>query len=154
MRSWDYEENTRRSWSGFLAGAGIGVACMYLIDPSRGARRREVIRETLTRAAHLTADGIDATGRDLTYFMEGLRSEAQHWFGTEDSIPDVLRTNWSPGARTLVGSIGSALLAYGASRRDVAGTLVGIAGAGLVLRAATNLELSHLVGASDSDRGR
>jgi uncharacterized membrane protein len=34
------------SWAGFLAGAGIGAACMFLIDRNNGARRRAFLRRT------------------------------------------------------------------------------------------------------------
>jgi uncharacterized membrane protein len=57
-----------------------------------------------------------------------------------------MQTNWTPATRTLVGSIGSALIAYGAARRDTAGALLAFAGTGFVLRAATNLETKRLVG--------
>jgi BON domain len=230
MTSWDYEENTGRLWTGFLAGAGVGAAFMYLIDPGRGARRRGLIRDKLIHATHVTADGVDAASRDLAHRAQGLWAEAHNWFDTEHapddvlvgrvrarlgryvshphavevtaeggrvtlrgqilkheirpllraiaripgvheidnqldqhetagdipslqggvarrgSLPDVLQTSWSPATRTLVGSIGSALVAYGAARRDAIGTLFGAAGAGLVVRAATNRELSLMVG--------
>jgi uncharacterized membrane protein len=60
--------------------------------------------------------------------------------------PAVMQRDWSPGARALVGSVGSALVAYAAARRDVFGTLFGLAGTALVLRAAANLESTRLVG--------
>ena len=59
---------------------------------------------------------------------------------------DFMQREWSPAARTLAGSIGSALVAYAAARRDVFATLFGLAGTALVLRAATNLETTRLVG--------
>ena len=65
---------------------------------------------------------------------------------------DVLQTNWSPATRTLLGSIGSALAAYGASRHDRAGKLACLTGAGLILRAATNLETTRLLGVSEGRR--
>ncbi len=232
MRSWDYEENTGRSWTGFLAGAGVGAAVMYLVDPGRGARRRGLIRDKLIHATHVTADGVDAASRGLAYRAQSFWAEAHLWFSSEHApddvlvgrvrarlgryvshphavevtaqggrvtlrgqilkhevgpllwgiaripgaheidnlleqhdtagdIPslqsgaayngspsDVLQNSWSPATRTLVGSIGSALVAYGAARRDALGTLFGAAGAGLVIRSATNRELSGLVGTS------
>jgi uncharacterized membrane protein len=59
---------------------------------------------------------------------------------------EVMQTNWTPATRALVGSIGSALVAYSAARRDLAGTFIGVAGAGFVLRSATNLEAKRLIG--------
>lgn len=230
MRSSDYSDNSARRWSGLLAGACLGAAGMYLIDPTRGARRRGVIRDKLTHAAHKTADGLEATRRDIAHRAQGVWAEAHYWFETGDvpdhiliervraklgryvshpravevnadcgcvtlrgkilkhevepfldavsripgvqavddlleqhdragnipslqggsarpgDLPDVMQRNWSPAARTLVGSMGSALVVYAAARRDLVGTLFGLAGTGLVLRAATNLETKRLAG--------
>jgi uncharacterized membrane protein len=78
---------------------------------------------------------------------------------TRDSIPslqggrprpgeplDVFQKNWSPATRALMGGVGSALAAYGALRRNTAGTLAWITGAGCVLRAATNFETQQTPG--------
>jgi uncharacterized membrane protein len=235
MKTSDYV-GTAGSWTGFLAGAGVGAACMYLIDPNRGASRRGLIRGKLTRAAHKTGDGLDAASRDLAHRAQGVWASSQHWLSSEDApdevlvervrarlgryvshphaidvsaedgrvtlrgkilkrevrpliravgtvagvheidnlleeherpgnvpslqggtrrrgeLPDIMQTNWSPTARTMVGSIGSALTAYGASRRDAIGGLVGLAGAALVVRAATNLDAARLVGAGGGRR--
>jgi uncharacterized membrane protein len=229
MRFADHDGSSR-NWSGFLAGACFGAAGMYLIDPSRGARRRGLIRDQLTHAAHKTADGFDATRRDLSNRATGAWAGARHLFESSDvpdhilvervraklgrcvshphaievdadsgcitlrgkilnrevshllraigripgvkdiddflerhdragnipslqggsrragDSPDVMQREWSPAARTLVGAMGSALVGYAASRRDIFGTLFGLAGTALVLRAATNLETSRLLG--------
>lgn len=89
MRSFDYTDDTGRGWGGFLAGACLGAAGMYLIDPSRGARRRGVIRDQLIHAAHKTVDGLDATRRDLSHRARGTWAEAQYWFGSSD-VPDYI----------------------------------------------------------------
>jgi uncharacterized membrane protein len=57
-----------------------------------------------------------------------------------------MQREWSPAARTLVGGVGSALVAYAAARRDAFGTLFALAGTALVLRAATNLEAKRITG--------
>ena len=230
MRSSRYSDTQPHSWSGFLAGACLGAAGMYLIDPSRGARRRGLIRDQLTHAIHKTADGLEATGRDFAQRAEGIWASGHHWFGSAD-VPDhiliervraklgryvshpraidvdadsgcvrlrgkilerevepllravawipgvheidnlleqhdragnipslqggsarpgdlfeMMQREWSPAARTLVGSAGTALAAYAAARRDVFGTFFGLVGTALVLRAATNLETKRLVG--------
>lgn len=61
--------------------------------------------------------------------------------------------NWSPTARLLAGATGGGLAAYGAKKRGAAGTLLGIAGAGLVARAATNLTFERLLGLGPGRRG-
>jgi uncharacterized membrane protein len=189
-----------------------------------------VIRDQLIHAAHKTADGLDATRRDLAHRAQGSWAEAQYWFGSSDApdyilvervraklgryvshpravdveadngcvvlrgkiltrevdpflaavrtipgvyeiddllerhetagnipslqggaarpgnLPDLMQREWSPAGRTLAGGIGSALVAYAAARRDVFGTLFGLAGTALVLRAATNLEAKRMIG--------
>jgi uncharacterized membrane protein len=61
-------------------------------------------------------------------------------------LPELWQRSWSPAARTLVGSIGSALITYAAARRDLFSTLFGLAGSALVVRAATNLDSKQIVG--------
>ena len=86
MRSWDYDDSSTRSWAGFLAGAGVGAACMYLIDPNLGARRRGVLRDKVIRAGHSTVDGLEASRRDLANRARGTWAGTHHWF--ERDVPD------------------------------------------------------------------
>lgn len=230
MKSSDYEGNGMSSWTGWLMGAGVGAACMYLIDPTRGARRRGLIRDQFAHASNLTADRWGKTTRDVSHRVRGtwaatrgwvrpgevsddvlvervraklgryvshphaidvyaqdgcvtlrgkiLKHEVNELLRTVGKVPGVcevdnqleehetagnipslqggthrpgdqyemMQTNWTPAMRTLVGSTGSALIAYGAARRDTAGAFLAFAGTGFVLRAATNLETKRLVG--------
>jgi uncharacterized membrane protein len=57
-----------------------------------------------------------------------------------------VQENWSPATRLLAAGAGAGCLAYGSGRRDAAGALLAIGGAGLFLRAITNLEFSRLTG--------
>ena len=236
MRSPNFGSSSTGSWAGFLAGAGIGAACMYLIDPNSGARRRALIRDRTSRVSHKTADGLDAAARDLvnrTYgtwtsarlrsttadvpdqvLVERVRAKLGRYVShphaievdadrgcvtlrgkilkrevkplwravrripgvleidnlleqheTAGHVPslqggrprrgqplDVFQRSWSPATRMLVGSIGSALAAYGASRRDAAGTAACVAGTAVLLRAATNLEARPLTGVAAGRR--
>ena len=54
--------------------------------------------------------------------------------------------NWSPATRFVTAGAGAGFLAYGSSRRDTAGALLALGGAGLFLRAITNLDVSRLTG--------
>lgn len=47
----------------FLGGVGIGVAVMYLFDPTRGTRRRDLAREQLRRGAKRFSDTLQSTAR-------------------------------------------------------------------------------------------
>jgi uncharacterized membrane protein len=62
----------------------------------------------------------------------------------------LMKVNWSPTARLFAGAAGGLLAAYGARKRGVLGAVSGVAGAGLLSRAATNMELGRLVGIGGS----
>lgn len=85
----DFGGDSRGSWGSFLAGACVGAAGMYLLDPNRGARRRAVMRDKLTRAAHTTVDGLDAAGRDLAHRSAGVWAGARRWVASEE-VPDYI----------------------------------------------------------------
>src|SRR5690242_20090754 len=57
MRSANPDGNGAISWVGFLAGASLGAACMYLVDPNNGARRRAVVREVAGAIAKVADPG-------------------------------------------------------------------------------------------------
>jgi len=63
-----------------------------------------------------------------------------------------MQEHWAPATRTVVGSAGAALVAYCAARRDVFGTLFGLAGVALVLRAAANIDAARLIGTGGGRR--
>ena len=58
----------------------------------------------------------------------------------------VMRENWSPLTRSLVGLTGGAMGIYGAVRRDWIGAGLGLVGLGLATRSVSNLPASRLVG--------
>jgi len=55
-----------------LIGAGVGASLMFMLDPSRGARRRALVRDKVVRVAHKTREAADATQRDLSNRLSGL----------------------------------------------------------------------------------
>jgi uncharacterized membrane protein len=59
---------------------------------------------------------------------------------------DSRQDNWAPATRALAGASGAALVATGLARRNRTGIGLAAAGAVLVTRAVTNLELRRLVG--------
>jgi uncharacterized membrane protein len=59
---------------------------------------------------------------------------------------ELMQNNWSPAARLLVGSVGTALLGYGATRNAPTACVLGTAGLGLMARALTNRPLASLLG--------
>jgi uncharacterized membrane protein len=80
---------------------------------------------------HKTADGISA--------LQGGISRSGDRF-------ELMQESWSPAARMLVGTAGSALALYALKRRNLSGLVAGVAGATMFLRSATNLPLKRLAG--------
>lgn len=65
---------------------------------------------------------------------------------------EVMQSNWSAGPRLLGTVVGTALALRGLTRPGVGGALLAIAGAALAARAATNIELTRMLGASGASR--
>ncbi|MGE5610776.1 MAG: SRPBCC family protein [Bacillota bacterium] len=64
----------------------------------------------------------------------------------------VMQDYWSPLARLLAGGIGGVAAGWGVAKRGLPGLLVGATGAGLFLRALTNLSLKRLTGIAAGPR--
>jgi len=60
-----------------LVGAGIGAAAAFIMDPSRGNRRRALVRDKMVRATRLTREGLDATARDMGHRARGIAAAAR-----------------------------------------------------------------------------
>jgi hypothetical protein len=67
-----------------LIAAGIGATLMFLADPSRGARRRALVRDKAVRAARKTRVGAGATWRDLQNRLSGLQARVHRRGGPAD----------------------------------------------------------------------
>lgn len=65
---------------------------------------------------------------------------------------DVLQQHWAPTTRLIVGAAGGMLVAAGAMRRDVRGSLAAVIGLGLVARAAANVPANRLTGVGSRRR--
>ncbi|HJR63404.1 MAG TPA: SRPBCC family protein [Gemmatimonadaceae bacterium] len=65
---------------------------------------------------------------------------------------ELLQENWAPAARLFTGLAGGAVALYGARRRGMVGAALGAAGAALLARSATNVEVRRLVGAGGGGR--
>jgi hypothetical protein len=70
-----------------LAGAGIGAALTFMLDPSAGGRRRALVRDKAVKATRLTRDGLDATARDITNRTRGIVAATRGRFSSE-SVDD------------------------------------------------------------------
>jgi hypothetical protein len=55
-----------------LAGVGLGAAAMYLLDPSRGRRRRARLAEAASHVSHRAQAVAGMTARDVRHRVSGL----------------------------------------------------------------------------------
>ncbi len=72
--------------TGFGLGAGAGL--MYLLDPDQGRRRRALLRDKATSAAHRLERGFDRALRDLDHRAHGLVAETRAVFRPDGVVPD------------------------------------------------------------------
>ena len=74
-----------------LVGFGLGALAMYVFDPVSGRRRRALMRDKTTAAAHELADATTSKARDLQNRAKGLAYEAVGnvipWSGPERRVP-------------------------------------------------------------------
>lgn len=66
---------------------------------------------------------------------------------------ELLQENWSPAARLVVGSFGAGLMVSATRARGGLCALMGLTGAALMARAATNKTLASLLGFAEADHG-
>lgn len=74
------EKKGNRGLLGWLSGAAVGAAAMYLSDPDRGRRRRALATDKVRSMAHKAGDAINVASRDLGNRMQGVRAQASHLF--------------------------------------------------------------------------
>ena len=70
---------------GILAGVGVGLGLMYLLDPERGARRRALIRE---KAIGMKNDITEMAEKKATHMRnkaQGLLHEAKSTFANGET---------------------------------------------------------------------
>lgn len=71
-----------------LTGLTVGASLMYLLDPGRGARRRAVARDRLTRGIRVTSQAAGSSGRDLAHRALGLTARLRRRV-SRDAVDDV-----------------------------------------------------------------
>ena len=70
----------RGSGFGFLLGAGIGAAVMYLLDPHDGARRRALVGDKVTRYSRLARENLSGRIEDARHRSGGMMAELRSQF--------------------------------------------------------------------------
>jgi uncharacterized membrane protein len=66
-------KESRKMW----IGTGLGAGAMYLMDPSRGRRRRAMVRDKMVRATHKATEAFGTTARDVRHRLAGAAAFAR-----------------------------------------------------------------------------
>jgi uncharacterized membrane protein len=124
----------RHSLSSILAGAGLGAALTYFLDPARGARRRHGVVDRFAGAAHDVEDLAGKAGRDLRNRARGAAARVQGAPAPRRSRS--MLSQGTPERRLLEGGGGALLALWGAARGGLLGGIAAVSGASLLACAA------------------
>lgn len=73
-----------------LTGACIGAIAMYFLDPQTGRRRRALVRDQVTHAAHALVESQQTRARDLANRASGLWSKSTNWLRSHDDSDEAV----------------------------------------------------------------
>jgi hypothetical protein len=132
-----------------LTGAGLGAGLMFFLDPKRGRQRRTQVRDKMVRLSHQVQEARDTVVRDARNRLRGLAAgDLTTLVGGKNALRgNPLRGGWSPTGRAMLGAIGGALFLSGLTRQAPTACVLGTAGLGLMIEAATNAgieDISHI----------
>ncbi len=123
-----------------LTGIGIGAGMMYYLDPNRGRRRRALVQAQVNRTMLHTGEAINNTVGDLRGRTQDLMDQtrlAVQGQNPNSRIPAALQGILAAG--------GSSLAFYGRSKKNVIGTMLSIAGLGLVAGGVASIPIRRLI---------
>lgn len=98
--------------------------------------------------------GVNRVESHLDIFQDPGDHPALQGGSTRPMRYGMLRSNWPPATRLLMGAVGGAMTAYGLKRMDPAGAALGLTGAGIITRAAANQPLSQVRGSDGTGAGQ
>jgi hypothetical protein len=120
-----------------LTGAGLGAGAMYLLDPSRGRRRRARLGEAATHASHRVRAVAGMTARDVQHRLSGLAARTVALVVEEHAPADAVlvervrarlgRLVSHPGAIEVLASEGSVTLSGPVFEAEVEQLMKGVA---------------------------
>ena len=73
-----------------ITGAAVGAALTFVLDPSRGAKRRAMLRDKLVRAGRVAAEGAGTTARDMSNRARGVAAGIRGRFSDDDAADGVV----------------------------------------------------------------
>ena len=129
-----------------LVGAGVGAGAMYMLDPKSGRRRRAMLRDQCSSAAHNSSRYMRRLSRDVTHRASEIAAETRSLLhnGTDlvDETKERVKEGLSPAMRVLAGAAGGTMTYLGARRRnDFMGATMGLLGVGMLSRDILNRAL-------------
>lgn len=130
-----------------LTGMGIGAGLMYFNDPSRGRRRRALVRDQINSKIDQVNDAVNVTINDMRNRGQGLMYQARSMMQQQND-GDNSQGALSPTGRVLMASGGGLLALYGKGRGGLVGPILSLAGMGLLARGVTNMNLRRFFGLS------
>jgi hypothetical protein len=133
-----------------VVGIAAGVSAMYVLDPGRGAERRQKLRDQFQRVRdRVSNDEGRLAPRDLISRTKEAVSDVRNRLSNgyrEDIVTEAKETaqemaspgRWSMRTRIVAAGLGGGLAFYGLRRTSLTGLALISIGAGLIARAATN----------------
>jgi hypothetical protein len=133
-----------------LTGAGLGAAAMYLMDPSRGRRRRARLGEAASHASHRMQAIVGMTARDVRHRLSGAAAHTLDRLVEEEAPADNVlvervrarlgRLVSHPGAIDVVASSGTVTLTGPVFEAEVDQLIEGVAAVAGVATVQNKLE--------------
>jgi hypothetical protein len=136
----------------FIRGIAIGTGTMYYLDPKDGKRRRIQVGEKVRRMNRESREFMEAALDDLRNRAEGLRHAGMRFGERQKRSQKLIRENWLPGTRLLVGIGGGLFLARGLSRRGLIGFIYSLLGSTAIIRAYTNAPLQKTLSEAEKQQ--
>lgn len=100
-----------------IGGVGLGAALMYFLDPDRGKRRRELVRDKVEATGNKVGSYADKITRDIRDRASGIVEEAKsllhHEEVTDDALVDQVRSKLSNFGNIDVQAINGAVILSG-----------------------------------------
>jgi hypothetical protein len=96
-------------------------------------------------AAVKTVEGVRSVEDRLSAYAESTGVSALQGGRTRVSRFEFMQRNWSPAARLAGGMLGAGMVLCASRGRGVPNVIMGLVGGGLLVRAATNRELTRLL---------
>jgi uncharacterized membrane protein len=123
-----------------IGSLGIGAGLMYFLDPNRGNRRRALVQARVNRSVRDAGEAINSSVSQVRDRTRSVMDQSRR--AVLGQQPD----NRMRGAlQGLLAAGGSSLALYGRKRKNVIGTVLSIAGLGMVAGGVASIPIRRLI---------